>query len=36
MKTFAIAALLAAAAPLAQAHYIFNRLIVNGQSIGGE
>ena len=29
-------ALLALAAPLANAHYIFNRLIVNGASIGGE
>ncbi|KAK3203696.1 hypothetical protein GRF29_106g353928 [Pseudopithomyces chartarum] len=36
MKAFAVTALLAAAAPLAQAHYIFNRLIVNGASIGGE
>jgi len=36
MKSFTIAALLAAAAPLTQAHYIFNRLIVNGASIGGE
>lgn len=36
MKNFAVAALLAATAPLAQAHYIFNRLIVNGASIGGE
>ncbi|KAF2447733.1 lytic polysaccharide monooxygenase [Karstenula rhodostoma CBS 690.94] len=32
----AVFALLAASAPLAQAHYIFNRLIVNGASIGGE
>lgn len=32
----AVSALLAASAPLAQAHYIFNRLIVNGASIGGE
>jgi hypothetical protein len=29
-------ALLAMLAPLTQAHYIFNRLIVNGASIGGE
>lgn len=33
MKAVYLTALLA---PLAQAHYIFNRLIVNGQSIGGE
>jgi hypothetical protein len=35
MKTSAFT-LLAAIAPLSQAHYIFNRLIVNGASIGGE
>ncbi|KAF2279855.1 uncharacterized protein EI97DRAFT_104181 [Westerdykella ornata] len=33
MKAVLLAALLA---PLTEAHYIFNRLIVNGQSIGGE
>ncbi|KAF1955814.1 hypothetical protein CC80DRAFT_548884 [Byssothecium circinans] len=33
MKTTALLALLA---PLGNAHYIFNRLIVNGASIGGE
>ncbi|KAF2180596.1 lytic polysaccharide monooxygenase [Zopfia rhizophila CBS 207.26] len=34
MKSLSLIALLAA--PLAEAHYIFNRLIVNGKSIGGE
>ncbi|KAF2021369.1 lytic polysaccharide monooxygenase [Aaosphaeria arxii CBS 175.79] len=34
MKAFAVIALLAPA--LTEAHYIFNRLIVNGASIGGE
>jgi hypothetical protein len=33
MKAFYLAALLA---PLTEAHYIFNRLIVNGANIGGE
>ncbi|KAF2651833.1 lytic polysaccharide monooxygenase [Lophiostoma macrostomum CBS 122681] len=33
MKAFALTAFLA---PLTEAHYIFNRLIVNGASIGGE
>ncbi|KAH7135300.1 glycoside hydrolase [Dendryphion nanum] len=33
MKAFALVALLA---PLTEAHYIFNRLIVNGANIGGE
>jgi hypothetical protein len=33
MKAVALCALLA---PLANAHYIFNRLIVNGANIGGE
>jgi len=36
MKASIVAAALAAVAPVAQAHYIFNRLIVNGASIGGE
>jgi hypothetical protein len=36
MKTSVLAAAFAALTPLAQAHYIFNRLIVNGASIGGE
>lgn len=34
MKTFV--GLIASLAALADAHYIFNRLIVNGASIGGE
>jgi hypothetical protein len=36
MKTSILAAAITALAPVAQAHYIFNRLIVNGASIGGE
>ncbi|KAF1972911.1 hypothetical protein BU23DRAFT_568744 [Bimuria novae-zelandiae CBS 107.79] len=36
MKTFAVTALLAASTRLAHSHYIFNRLIVNGASIGGD
>jgi hypothetical protein len=34
MKAFA--ALAALLVPLTEAHYIFNRLIVNGANVGGE